>query len=69
MKTQILFISMTKKENETSFIENIKTRWPNLGLKNYDIKRPITREELAVLVDATLNPFDVEIGFDGQLKK
>ncbi len=67
--THILFISMTKKESEALFTENIKARWSDLGLKNYDMKRPITREELAVLVDATLNPFELEIGFDGQLRR
>ena len=67
---QIISISMAKKESETLlFIENIKSRWSDLGLKNYDMKRLITRGELAVLVDATLNPFEMEIGFDGQLKR
>ena len=51
------------------FLEQIKEKWTNLGLKNYDAKRPITRAELAVLLDATLNPFEKTIGFDGQLRK
>ena len=47
----------------------MKEKWTGLGLKNYDVKRPITRAELAVLLDATLNPFEKAIGFDGQLRK
>lgn len=44
-------------------------KWAALGLKNYDLKRPATRLELAVWLDATFNPFEMDIGFDGQLKK
>ena len=51
------------------FLEQMKEKWTSLGLKNYDVKRPITRAELAVLLDATLNPFEKTIGFDGQLRK
>lgn len=50
------------------FWESMKEKWTSLGLKNFDIKRTITRAELAVLLNATLNPFEKEIGFDGQLR-
>ena len=51
-----------------SFSENIEKNWAKWGLKNYDLKRPITRGELAVLLNETINPFEKEIGFDGKLK-
>jgi hypothetical protein len=56
------------KEKE-SFIEKMTINWTKWGLKNYEPQRPITKAELAVLLDATLNPFEKAIGFDGQLRK
>jgi hypothetical protein len=52
-----------------AFIEKMTINWTKWGLKNYDPKRPITKAELAVLMDATLNPFEKAIGLDGQIKK
>ena len=60
---------MQNPKNNALFLEQIKEKWTNLGLKNYDLKRLITRAELAVLLDATLNPFEKTIGFDGELRK
>jgi hypothetical protein len=51
------------------FIKDMAINWTKWGLKNYDPKRPITKVELAVLLDNTLNPFEKQVGFDGQLKK
>ena len=51
------------------FLAQIREKWTSLNLKNYDVKRGITRAELAVLLDATLNSFEKTIGFDGQLRK
>jgi hypothetical protein len=47
----------------------LKSNWTKWGLKNYDLKRPITRGELAVLLNATINPFEKEVDFSGKLKK
>lgn len=60
---------MLQDKEKAAFRDNIPAQWTSLGLKNYDSKRAITRLELAVFLDATLNPFEKEIGFDGQLKK
>ena len=61
-------VTQNQKVNDL-FLEQMKEKWTSLGLKNYDMKHPITRAELAVLLDATLNPFEKTIGFDGQLRK
>jgi hypothetical protein len=43
--------------NNTIF-DNIDSKWESeFGLNNFDEKRPITRVELAVLLDKTINPF------------
>jgi ribulose 1,5-bisphosphate synthetase/thiazole synthase len=50
-------------------MEKIASDWTKWGLKNYDLKRPITKGELAVLLDATFNPFEKEVDFMGNIKK
>ena len=39
--------------------EQISTKWAEWGLKNFDTNRNITRAELAVLLDKTINPFQL----------
>jgi hypothetical protein len=57
------------QKEQDLLIEKVATNWTKWGLKNYDPKRPITKGELAVLLDNTYNPFEKQVGFDGQLKK
>ncbi len=35
----------------------LTSSWKKWGLKNFDLNRPITRTELAVMLDKTVNPF------------
>jgi hypothetical protein len=55
-----------KAKNKTIVVDKIF--WESLGLTQYDTKRKITRAELAVLVDKTLQPFERHIGHNGQIK-
>lgn len=55
-----------KTNNKTIMVD--KALWESLGLAQYDTKRKITRAELAVLVDKTLNPFERHIDHNGQIK-
>jgi hypothetical protein len=74
----------TKQENSTltingafKLIQSIKMSktmlnkiwWNELGLTNYDESRPITRAELAVVINLLLNPFKIEINFNGHIKQ
>lgn len=45
------------------------TWWQKNGLQNFDFSRPITRAELAVLLNNTINPFNKEIDFNGHFKQ
>ncbi len=42
-----------------SFTVEIKAQWEKWGLKNFESNRAITRRELAVVLDHTLNPFTI----------
>ncbi len=42
--------------------------WNSFGLKQFDVQRKITRGELSVLIDKTLNPFEKNINHQGVLK-
>ncbi len=53
----------SEKPAEKGFLKNYKNleaAWKGWGLKNYDRERPITRLELAVLFNQTLNPFSLK---------
>jgi hypothetical protein len=62
-------LALSNTKDSDNFTQKVVTNWTKWGLKNYDPKRPITKAELAVLLDNTLNPFEKQVGFDGQLKK
>jgi FAD dependent oxidoreductase len=51
------------------FKEKMTSDWTKWGLKNYDLKRPITRTELAVLLNETINPFEKDVDFSGKIKQ
>jgi hypothetical protein len=59
-----------KGEKEKGFfMDLISSNWTKWGLKNYDLKRPITRAELAVLLNETINPFEKDVDFSGKIKQ
>ncbi len=48
-------------KNLAVFTQQIQNNWTaNWGLENYKIDRPITRQELAVLLNHTINPFQIK---------
>ncbi|MBL0234406.1 MAG: FAD-dependent oxidoreductase [Chitinophagaceae bacterium] len=47
---------------------SIDQQWKEWGLSNFDKERKITRAEMAVLLDKTLDPFSREIDHHGKLK-
>jgi hypothetical protein len=50
--------------------ENITKNWASLGLENFDSKRPAKRFEIAVLLNAWINPFDtIAVDYNGNFKK
>ncbi len=50
--------------------ENIAKNWISLGLENFDANRPAKRFEIAVLINAWINPFDnIAIDHSGNFKK
>jgi FAD dependent oxidoreductase len=51
------------------FKEKMASDWTKWGLKNYDLKRSITRGELAVLLNETINPFEKAVDFLGKVKQ
>ncbi|MFK7774802.1 MAG: FAD-dependent oxidoreductase [Saprospiraceae bacterium] len=57
------------KEERNLFFETIEKKWTKeFGLKNFDKKRKITKRELAVLLDKTIDPFEMKtVDFNGQL--
>lgn len=44
-----------------------KEQWKKWGLVNFDINRKITRTELAVLLNNTINPFGKEVDYNGRM--
>lgn len=40
-------------------------KWEQMGLKQFDINRKVTRAELAVLLDKTIRPFDKRVNHSG----
>ncbi|MFM2138458.1 MAG: hypothetical protein RJA57_765, partial [Bacteroidota bacterium] len=44
--------------SEGNIVEVSSAVWSSWGLKGYDESRPITRAELAVLLDRTIRPFE-----------
>jgi hypothetical protein len=56
---------ITTKEVDVKKIEAAWTKW---GLTKYDSKRIITRAEMAVLLDNTINPFAREVDHNGIFK-
>jgi len=62
----LLMYTATRGEELRRAIE--KDWKTEFGFKNnYDAKRPISRYELAVLMDTYLKPFSVRIDLDGNL--
>lgn len=58
-------ISFNFKE---SYLEFVKRNWPTYGIGNLELNRPITRLELAVLLDRLLDPFHIKsVDIEGNL--
>lgn len=67
------FIYQLKNEFDytsyTALKEQIKNKWAVWGLKNFDATRMITRAEMAVLLDNTIQPFQLkQVNHNGQFK-
>jgi hypothetical protein len=41
----------------TAFLQTVKQAWSSWGLQDFHEQRPITKKELAVLLDKSLDPF------------
>ena len=64
----LLHVLSQKDVEREWFLQKMGERWADLKLNNFDPKRPITRTELAVLLDTFWNPFKTEVDFTGKLK-
>lgn len=62
----IMVVEKANKEKDKSFNVDEK-KWKSFGLKNFNKDRKITRAELAVLLDKTLQPFEKNIDHQGNL--
>ncbi|WP_407525002.1 FAD-dependent oxidoreductase [Lacibacter sp. MH-610] len=70
---QLGFIYQLQNEFDYKSYSNIKqqieNKWSSWGLKAFDENRNITRAELAVLLDQTINPFQLkQVNHNGQFK-
>lgn len=55
--------------NYNKIKQQIQGKWSSWGLKAFDENRNITRAELAVLLDQTINPFQLkQVNYTGQFK-
>jgi hypothetical protein len=64
-KVVSLLTPFLSKEQKTLQEANIQKTWERLHLKNYNPDRPVTRYEVAVLIDDLLHPFQHPVHFDG----
>jgi hypothetical protein len=57
------FAATLKGKNSTEFQKEFNSKWNSLSLSNFDLKRPITRLELAAILNDydVFNKFDVDI--------
>ncbi|MDH3650235.1 MAG: FAD-dependent oxidoreductase, partial [Saprospiraceae bacterium] len=44
-----------------------ESEWSDLGLKNYNVHRPLTRREISVAVEHMIPLFDLEVNHEGKL--
>lgn len=51
--------------SQNEFNSRLSTAWAQWNLTNFDLTRPITRAELAVMIDHLANPFSEEIDHKG----
>lgn len=58
-------LSAVSQESVEKITADIKTKWTELKLQNYDTTRPLTRLECAVLIDAIANPFSKQVDITG----
>lgn len=61
-------IEIINMVNSNTVLVNEKL-WTSFGLTRFDLNREITRAELAVILDKTVNPFDTNINHLGNLKQ
>ena len=48
--------------------EEVKTNWASISMRSYQPDAPATKQEIAELIDRTLNPFSLPIDHHGLLK-
>jgi FAD dependent oxidoreductase len=53
-------LMLLNNKNLQQFTKEISEKWAMWGLQNFDTNRPITRAELAVLLDKTIDPFTLK---------
>ena len=52
------------------WLDMVAAGWQaDFGLENFDENRPVTKGELAVLLEKTFNPFYLKVDIQGQLIK
>lgn len=68
----IQYVNDTHKSRGKTILseENISKNWASLGLENFDANRPAKRFEIAVLLNAWINPFDnIPVDHSGNFKR
>jgi hypothetical protein len=65
----VILIAELEKNSGKNESEAIRNKWNKWGLQNFNPERYITRAELAVLLEKTIDPFHLkEIDYSGNLK-
>nr|WP_321523222.1 FAD-dependent oxidoreductase [uncultured Macellibacteroides sp.] len=63
-------LNVSNVSDEATFDARQKANWKQLQGSEYDIRRPVTRKEFAVLLDAAVNPFELySVTMKGELGK
>lgn len=63
-------LNVPNVSDEATFDAHQKANWKQLQGSEYDIRRPVTRKEFAVLLDAAVNPFELySVTMKGELGK
>jgi hypothetical protein len=49
----------TNNNKHFDLTERVRSSWMGWGLTNYQPDRPVTKRELAILLDKVINPFSI----------
>ncbi|MFN4286106.1 MAG: FAD-dependent oxidoreductase [Lacibacter sp.] len=68
MQQQYGIVAKPGNTTKAEFLQAVAELWAGWGLRNYNPARPITRVELAVLLDKTVDPFNLRgVNHKGEL--